>query len=77
MHFQATPIGAKSSLNLEYPHMNFSNVLRAEITRQAKRSLKADLTDVTKKLNAQRKEIAGLKRYITELTRQVKMLGGF
>jgi DNA-binding transcriptional regulator YiaG len=55
--------------------MGLDSLLKTEMLRQARRATKADLTDVAKKLNAQRKEIVGLKRQLAALTKAVKQLG--
>lgn len=52
--------------------MSLDKLLKAEMLRQSKRATKADLGDVTKKLNAQRKEIVALKRQVSELTKAMK-----
>ncbi|MEY2622313.1 MAG: hypothetical protein RIT26_2133 [Pseudomonadota bacterium] len=54
--------------------MSLDKLLKAEMVRQSKRATKADLGDVSKKLNAQRKEIAALKRQVSELTRAMKQV---
>lgn len=54
--------------------MNFAGVLRSEISRLARKELKAE-TDAIKKASARyRTEIAALKREVGELRRQVKEL---
>jgi DNA-binding transcriptional regulator YiaG len=55
--------------------MSFNNLLKAEMIRQAKRATKSDMSDVVKKLNAQRKEIIALKRQLSDLVKAVKKLG--
>lgn len=55
--------------------MSLDSLLKTEMARQAKRSLKADMADVTKKLNAQRKEIIALKRQLADLTKAIKKMG--
>ncbi len=54
--------------------MNFATVLRSEISRLARKELKAE-TETLKKVSAKyRSEIAALKREVAELQRQVKSL---
>ncbi len=55
--------------------MGLDSLLKTEMARQAKRSLKADMVDVSKKLNAQRKEIIALKRQLTDLSKAIKKIG--
>ena len=54
---------------------NFSSVLKAEITRLARKEIKSALDPLRKTNSAHRREIAELKRQLTSLQRELKALG--
>jgi len=53
---------------------NIQSVLREEIARLAKKTIKAELESLKKASSQYRSEIAALKQRITELSREVKRL---
>jgi DNA-binding transcriptional regulator YiaG len=53
---------------------NIANVLKAEITRLARKEVREDSTSLKKTVSAQRTDIAGLKRRLQELEKAVKQL---
>lgn len=54
---------------------NFSSVLKAEITRLARKEIKSAVDPLRKTNSAHRREIAELKRQLTSLQRELKALG--
>jgi DNA-binding transcriptional regulator YiaG len=53
---------------------NFSSILKSEITRLARKEVKAAIEPLRKANGAYRKEIAELKRQVTSLQRETKSL---
>jgi len=53
---------------------NIQSVLREEIARLAKKTIKAELESLKKASSHYRSEIVALKQHITELSREVKRL---
>ena len=51
---------------------NFSSVLKAEITRLARREIKSAVDPLRKTISSQRREIAELKRRLASLQRELK-----
>ena len=55
---------------------NLSTILKGEITRLARKEVRAATAPVRKPYAAARRSIAELKRRVTEIEKQVKRYGG-